>query len=39
MIGLGRAYKDSSSAGVKSPGVNNNNVVEGKKSDGQNGEP
>jgi hypothetical protein len=41
MIGLGRAYKDSgsSSAGVRSPGVDDNDVVEGKKSDGENGEP
>ena len=41
MIGLGRVYKDSDSSttGVRSPGVDDNDVVEGKKSDGENGEP
>ena len=41
MVGLGRAYKNSgsSSAGVKSPGVDNDDVGEGRESDGENGEP
>ena len=41
MVGLRRAYKDSgpSSAGVKSPGVDDDNVGEGRESDGENGKP
>jgi len=41
MVGLMRAYKDSgsSSAGIKNPGVNDNDVGEGRESDGENGEP
>ena len=40
MIGLGRAYKDSgsSSVGIRSPCVDDNDVVKGKKGDGENGE-
>jgi hypothetical protein len=41
MVGLGRAYKNSgsSSAGVKSPRVDDDDVGESRESDGENGEP